>query len=80
LETWPIDTPLFTTLSPLSSQRSGLRHWLDTHREPVFLSTASLVEIEAAIERVPPVGTDGDIAIMRVSRSLGTLFHSILIL
>ena len=23
------------------------------HREPVFLSTASLVEIEAAIERVP---------------------------
>jgi toxin FitB len=53
LETWLIDTPLFTTLSPLSSQRSGLRHWLDTHREPVFLSTASLVEIEAAIERVP---------------------------
>jgi toxin FitB len=53
LETWLIDTPLFTTLSPLSSQRSGLRQWLDTHREPVFLSTASLVEIEAAIERVP---------------------------
>ena len=53
METWLIDTPLFTTLSPLSSQRSGLRQWLDTHREPVFLSTASLVEIEAAIERVP---------------------------
>jgi hypothetical protein len=53
LETWLIDIALFATLGPASSQRSGLRHWLDTHREPVFLSTASLVEIEAAIERVP---------------------------
>ena len=53
LKTWLIDTPLFATLAPASSQKSGLRHWLDTHSEPVFLSTASLVEIEAAIERVP---------------------------
>jgi hypothetical protein len=53
LKTWLIDTPLFVTLAPLSSQKSGLRHWLDMHREPVFLSMASLVEIEAAIERVP---------------------------
>jgi hypothetical protein len=53
LKTWLIDTPLFATLAPLSSQKSGLRHWLDMHREPVFLSMASLVEIEAAIERVP---------------------------
>jgi hypothetical protein len=50
--TWLIDTPLFDSLAP-SSQKSGLRHWLDTHYEPVFLSTASLVEIEAAIGRVP---------------------------
>jgi PIN domain nuclease of toxin-antitoxin system len=53
LNTWLIDTALFVTLGPASSQKSGLRHWLDTHREPVFLSTASLVEIEAAIGRVP---------------------------
>jgi predicted nucleic acid-binding protein len=50
--TWLIDTPLFASLAP-SSQKSGLRHWLDTHREPIFLSAASLVEIEAAIGRVP---------------------------
>jgi toxin FitB len=53
LKTWLIDTALFTTLGPASPQKSGLRHWLDTHREPVFLSAASLVEIEAAIGRVP---------------------------
>ena len=53
MKTWLIDTPLFATLAPASSQKSGLRHWLEAHREPVFLSAASLVEIEAAIERVP---------------------------
>jgi hypothetical protein len=52
LNTWLIDTPLFATFAP-SAQKSALRHWLDMHREPVFLSTASLVEIAAAIERVP---------------------------
>jgi hypothetical protein len=53
LKTWLIDTALFATLGPASPQKSGLRYWLDTHREPVFLSAASLVEIEAAIGRVP---------------------------
>jgi toxin FitB len=53
LKTWLIDTALFATLAPASSQKSGLRHWLETHREPVFLSAASVVEIEAAIGRVP---------------------------
>jgi PIN domain nuclease of toxin-antitoxin system len=53
LKTWLIDTALFATLGPASSQKSGLRYWLDAHREPVFLSAASLVEIEAAIGRVP---------------------------
>jgi PIN domain nuclease of toxin-antitoxin system len=53
LKTWLIDTALFATLGPGSSQKSGLRHWVDTHSEPVFLSTVSLVEIEAAIGRVP---------------------------
>ena len=53
MKTWLIDTALFATLGPASSQKSGLRHWLDTHSEPVFLSTVSLVEIEAAIGRVP---------------------------
>ena len=52
LRTWLIDTALFATLGP-ASQKSGLRDWLDAHREPVFLSTASLVEIEAAIGRAP---------------------------
>jgi PIN domain nuclease of toxin-antitoxin system len=51
LKTWLIDTPLFATLAP-SSQKLGLRHWLHMHHEPVFLSAASLVEIEAAIGRV----------------------------
>lgn len=53
LKTWLIDTALFATLAAASSQKSGLRHWLEAHREPVFLSTDSLVEIEAAIGRVP---------------------------
>ena len=53
MRTWLIDTALFATLGPASPQKSGLRYWLDTHREPVFLSAASLVEIEAAIGRVP---------------------------
>jgi hypothetical protein len=53
LKTSLIDTALFATLGPASSQKSGLRPWLDAHREPVFLSPASLVEIEAAIGRVP---------------------------
>lgn len=53
MKTWLIDTALFATLGPASSQKSGLRHWLNAHREPVFLSAASLVEIEAAIGRVP---------------------------
>jgi PIN domain nuclease of toxin-antitoxin system len=52
LKTWLIDTPLFASLAPQSTQKSGLRHWLEMHREPVFVSTASLVEIEAAIGRV----------------------------
>jgi toxin FitB len=53
LKTWLIDTALFATLGPASSQKSGLRYWLDAHREPVFLSAASLVEIEVAIGRIP---------------------------
>lgn len=53
MRTWLIDTALFSTLAPASSQKSGLRHWLEAHREPVFLSAVSLVEIEAAIGRVP---------------------------
>jgi hypothetical protein len=53
LNTWLIDTPLFASLAPQSTQKPGLRHWLEMHSEPVFLSTASLVEIEAAIERFP---------------------------
>lgn len=53
MKTWLIDTALFATLGPASSQKSGLRPWLAAHREPVFLSAASLVEIEASISRVP---------------------------
>ena len=53
MKTWLVDTALFATLGPASSQKSGLRYWLDAHREPVFLSAASLVEIEVAIGRIP---------------------------
>ena len=51
MTTWLIDTALFKSLAPGRSQ--GFRTWLEANDSPVFLSAASLVEIEAAIARVP---------------------------
>ena len=49
LTTWLIDTAFFKSLAP--GRSPSLRTWLETHTAPVFLSAASLVEIEAAIAK-----------------------------
>jgi toxin FitB len=51
LNTWLIDTALFKSLAPGGSGAT-LRSWIETHEDPLFLSAASLVEIEAVIERI----------------------------
>ena len=53
LASWLIDTALFKSLAPGRSQ--SLRVWLETHAAPVYLSTASLVEIEAAIAKASSI-------------------------
>jgi toxin FitB len=52
LHSWLIDTALFKSLAPGGSKGATLRSWIDTHEDPLFLSAASLVEIEAVIERI----------------------------
>ena len=52
MNTWLIDTALFKSLGPGASKRSTLRGWIEAHEDPVFLSAASLVELEAAIRRI----------------------------
>ena len=51
MNTWLIDTALFKSSAPGASKRSTLRGWIEAHEDPVFLSVASLVELEAAIRR-----------------------------
>lgn len=53
MSTWLIDTALFKGLAPGAAKKSSLSAWIETHDEPAFLSAASLVELEAAIARVP---------------------------
>jgi len=50
LTTWLIDTALFKTLAAGTSR--GLRTWLGTSHDPVFLSAASLVELQSAIAKL----------------------------
>jgi hypothetical protein len=52
---WLIDTPLFATLAPLSSQRSGIRHWLDTHRETVFSRRPHSSRLRRRSRPSPPI-------------------------
>jgi len=52
LNTWLIDTALFKSLASGGPNGASLRGWFETHEDPIFLSVASLVEIEAAIERI----------------------------
>ena len=52
MNTWLIDTALFRSLAPGASKGGSLRSWIETHDDPLFLSAASLVEIEAAIEKI----------------------------
>jgi predicted nucleic acid-binding protein len=52
LSTWLIDTVLFKSLAQGGSKGGSLRNWIETHDDPLFLSAASLVEIEAAIEKI----------------------------
>jgi predicted nucleic acid-binding protein len=53
MDTWLIDTALFKSLGPSSPQRSSLRSWIEANEAPLFLSAASLVELEAAIDKIP---------------------------
>jgi predicted nucleic acid-binding protein len=50
--TWLIDTSMFKSLASDGQKRSSLRGWIETHEDPLYLSAASLVELEAAIERI----------------------------
>jgi hypothetical protein len=52
VNTWLIDTALFKSLASGAPKGSTLRHWLESHEDPIFLSVASLVEVEAAIQRI----------------------------
>lgn len=51
MTTWLIDTALFKSLAPGPSQ--SFRKWIEAHDDPIFLSAASLVELQAAIARIP---------------------------
>jgi len=53
LDSWLIDTALFKSRGPGSPQRSSLRSWIEANEAPLFLSAASLVELEAAIDKIP---------------------------
>jgi predicted nucleic acid-binding protein len=50
--TWLIDTALFKSLALDGHKRSSLRGWIETNDDPMYLSVASLVEIEAAVEKI----------------------------
>ena len=52
MTTWLIDTALFKAFG--STKATPVRNWLDAHGASVFLSAASLVEIAAAITKMPP--------------------------
>ena len=59
MTSWLIDTALFKSLAPGERRTDSLRHWIETHIEtdaedPIFLSAASIVELKAAIEKIPP--------------------------
>src|ERR1700751_670598 len=40
------------SLAPGGSQGDTLRSWIETHEVPLFLSTASLVELKAVIDKI----------------------------
>jgi predicted nucleic acid-binding protein len=52
LNTWLIDTALFKSLAAGGSKGGSLRSWVESHDDSLFLSTASLVEIQAAIDKI----------------------------
>ncbi len=59
MTSWLIDTPLFKSLAPGQRRTDSFRHWIEAHIEPheenpIFLSAASIVELKAAIEKIPP--------------------------
>ena len=53
VKNWLIDTALFKSLAPGQRRTDSFRHWIETHEDPLFLSAASIVEIKAAIRRIP---------------------------
>ena len=52
MDTWLIDTALFKSLAPGGPQGDTLRSWIETHEDPLFLSTAFLVELKAVIDKI----------------------------
>jgi predicted nucleic acid-binding protein len=48
--TWLIDTALFKALAP--GRAPSVRQWLETNEASIFLSVASVVELNAAIARM----------------------------
>ena len=54
MASWLIDTAVFKSLAPGERRTDSLRHWIETHEDAVFLSAASIVELKAAIAKIPP--------------------------
>jgi predicted nucleic acid-binding protein len=52
VSTWLIDTAMFKSLASDGQKRSSLRGWIETREDPLYLSAASFVEVEAAVERI----------------------------
>ena len=56
MTSWLIDTALFKSLAG-DPRTDSLRHWikthLETHEDAIFLSAASIVELKAAIAKIP---------------------------
>ena len=52
MNTWLIDIALFKSLAPGAPKGATLRSWIETREDSLFLSAASLVELEAVIDIV----------------------------
>jgi predicted nucleic acid-binding protein len=73
--TWLIDTAMFKSLALDGQKRSSLRGWIETHKDPFHLSAASLVELEAAIERIRARRADRADALRKWLDGLVTTFR-----
>ncbi len=61
MTTWLIDTALFKS-PPHGSTKPTLRHWIRANDDPIFLSSASIIVLMAAIGKITAIRngrTDG---------------------